>query len=729
MSRTAHKTCNLCEAGCGLLIDVEGVGDARVTRIRADEEDPISRGHICPKAIALREIQEDPDRLRRPVRRTRSGGWEEVSWEAALDEVAAKLAGIQLRDGNDAVGMYLGNPGAHNFGTVAYIAALRRALATRNQYTASSCDQNPKHAASLYLFGNVFKIAVPDLDRTDFLLMLGANPVVSNGSLMTAPGIRHRLRALKERGGELVVIDPRKTATAALADRHFFIRPGTDALLMASLVHVVRAEGLGRETHLADRVTGEVELERLVNPFPPEAVADRVGIPAAEIRFLARSFAAAPTAACYGRVGTSLQPFATLTNWLVDVLNLVTGNLDRPGGVLHANPAVDLADLVERIPGGPKEDWRTRVRGAPSFNGEQPAACLAEEIRTPGEGRIRGLLTLAGNPVLSTPNGRGLDAAFEELEYYAAIDIYRNETTRHAQLILPPTWSLEHGNYEIVFHQFAVHNSAKWSPAVLARPAGALSEWEILLELALRIGEAKADGALARRAFRTLRRRRDLFRPERVLDWMLRIGPRGDRFLPWRSGLRFADLEAAPRGIDLGPLEPSLEAWLDTRDARIDLAHPKMCAELVRLAGTLEAETLPGREGEEPELLLIGRRDSRTNNSWLHNVPMAVKGRDRCTLLMHPDDARKRGLASDDRVRVRSRVGEVEVPLELSEDLMRGVVCLPHGWGHDRPGLGLSLASRHAGVSFNDVADEHVIEPVVGNAVLNGVPVEVLRAR
>ncbi|MEE2675095.1 MAG: molybdopterin-dependent oxidoreductase [Myxococcota bacterium] len=713
---TRHKTCNLCEAGCGLLVEVE---DNRVLQIRADDGDPMSRGFMCPKAIALHEVQEDPDRLRRPVRRSGSG-WQEISWEEALDEVASNLARIQLRDGDDAVGLYLGNPGAHNFGTVAYLTLLRRALATRNNYTASSCDQNPKHAASLYLFDSTFKIAIPDIDHTDFLLILGANPVVSNGSLMTAPGMRRHLRELKERGGRLVVVDPRRTATAALADEHLFIRPGTDALLLAALVRTVLDEKLGRESHLQAVIEGRDGLRTALSPFSPEAVDATLGIPAERIRRLAREFAEAPRAVCYGRVGTSLHPFATLANWLVDVLNIVTGNLDRPGGALHATPAVDLPSLLEMIPdAGPKADWKTRVRGAPSFNGEQPAACMAEEIRTPGPGQVRGMLTVAGNPVLSTPNGRELDRAFEGLDYCAAIDIYRNETTRHANVILPPTWSLEHDNYEIVFHQFAIHNYAKYTAPVLAPEPGALREWEILVELGTRIAEKKAR-PLARLALRALRGLRAFFHTRRLLDWMIRVGPHGDGFRPWRKGLRVSDLVSEPRGVDLGPLAPSLLAWLEARDGRVDLAHPSMIAEVERLS----SEQL----GAEPEdgLLLIGRRDLRTNNSWLHNVPSSVKGRDRCTLIMHPDDAQERKLASDEPVRIRSRVGEVVARLELSEEIMRGVVSLPHGWGHkSQPGMQIGVAEANARVSINDLTDDQSLEPVVGNAILNGVPVEV----
>ncbi len=720
-SATVHRTCNLCEATCGLLVEVEG---QRVVRIRADEADPFSRGHICAKAIALKQIQEDPDRLRRPVRRT-ADGWEEISWEVALDEVARNLARIQRRDGDDAVGIYLGNPAAHNFGTLMYVTFLFQALDTRNRYSASSLDQNPKHASSLFLFGNTFLIPIPDLDRTRFLLMLGANPMVSNGSLMTAPGFRRRIRELKERGGRFVVVDPRRTETAAIADEHFFLPPGRDAFLLAALIHVVLDEKLGRACHFADRLDGVATLRTAVSAFSPEAVEERLRIPAARVRGLAREFAAAPSAVCYGRVGTSQNPYGTLANWLVDVLNIVTGNLDREGGAMFPTPAVDLPALIRMRGGdGPAIGWRTRVRGAPAFNGEQPAACMSEEMLTPGRGQIRAMLTSNGNPVLSTPNGRKLEEGFDALEYCAAIDIYRNETTRHANVILPPTWSLEHDNYEVLFHLFAVRNTAKYSEPVLAPEPGALHEWEIQLELALRIMELKSAWPHVRLALRALRRAKGFFHPKRVLDWMLRIGPYGDGFRPWRRGLRLADLIAEPKGRDLGPLEPRLNQILQTSSGRIDLAHPSMQAELRRLATELASPLAPASS----DLLLIGRRDARSNNSWLHNAPLAVAGRNRCTLRMHPADAAERGLASGQLVRIRSRVGEVRAALEVSDELMRGVVSLPHGWGHHRPGTATRVAEAHAHVSANDLTDEQLLEPVVGNAVLNGVPVRVAAA-
>jgi anaerobic selenocysteine-containing dehydrogenase len=714
-TRVAFKTCNLCEAMCGLRVEVRA---GHVERISADERDPLSKGHICPKAIALKQIQEDPDRLKRPLRRT-SSGWREIGWSEALEEAGRRLADIQLEHGDDAVASYLGNPGAHNFGIVMYLVPLYQALGSRNRYSASSLDQNPKHASSLFLFGNWLRIPIPDVDRTDFMLLLGANPVVSGGSLMSAPGFKRRVRALHARGGELVVVDPRRSETAALADEHIALPPGHDALLLAALVHTILSEGLGRDRGLMRFADGRPKLERSLSAFSAERAAEPLGLQPDAIRDLARRFARADRAVCYGRVGTSTQQHGTLANWLVDVMNLVSGNLDHEGGALFPDPAVDLPGLAHaRGALGSLGEWRTRVRGAPEFGGEQPTACLAEEISTPGDGRVRGLVTVAGNPALSAPNSGALEAALESLEFHVAIDFYLNETTRHADLILPPTWSLEHDNYEALFHGLAVRNTARFSPAVLEPVADARHDWQILLDLAWRIASRKAKGA--RRALPWLYGRlRHLPTTRRVLDLALRMGPRGDHLLPWRRGLRLADLEQAPHGIDLGALEPRGRAVLDTRDGRIDLAHPVMLDALARLAEA-PAPTRP-----DGTLWLIGRRDVRTNNSWLHNTAMSAKGPDRCTLWMHAEDAAKRHLEAGSRVRVESRVGAVTATLEIREDLMPGVVSLPHGWGHDRPGMRLSVASTRPGVNCNVLTDDAVLEPIVGNAVFSGVPVRV----
>lgn len=718
MTRVVHKTCNLCEAMCGLRIEV---ADGKIGRIEGDPNDPMSHGALCPKAIALKEIQEDPDRLQRPMRR-RGGAWEEISWDEAFQEAVSRIARLQGEHGNDAMASYLGNPGAHNLGVLFGLTPLYGALETRNRYSASSLDQNPKHATSQLLFGNWLRVAIPDVDRTDFLLMLGANPIVSGGSLMTAPGFRKRIDVLQARGGKLVVVDPRRTETARLADRHLFIRPGMDGLLLAALVHVVIEEKLGRDDPLADRRVGIEKLTAAVSPFSPEAVATSLGWEAQALRALAREFAAAPTAVCYGRVGTSQHIYGTLCTWLAEVLNLLTGNIDRAGGAMFPTPAADLAALGEMRDGGAEREFlsgTTRVRGAPRYNDESPTACLTEEITTPGKGQIRGLLTVAGNPVLSAPNGAALGRALEGLDTYIAIDFYLNETTQHADLILPPTWSLEHDNCEVLFHSFAVRNTAKYSPAVVAPQPHQRDDWQILTELGLRLSAAKATSPFKAVGWKAALRLLPLVTPRRLLGWMLRTGTYGDGYRPWRKGLRLRDLEDNPSGVDLGPLVPRLREMLGP-DGVLDVGPTIMLDELSRLQGELAAPP--------KGLVLIGRRDIRTCNSWLHNTRVGTKGRERCTLQMHSEDARKQGLVGRDTVVITSRVGEVEAPLELSDDLMPGVVSLPHGWGHRGPGLRMATAESHPGVSCNDLVDDQVIEPVVGNAVFNGVPVTVKAA-
>ncbi len=720
--KTMRKTCNLCEATCGLLVDVD---DERrhVLAIRPDHGDIFSRGHICPKAFKLKDVQEDPERLRFPMRRTRAGDFERVSWEEALAFAADGLVRIQRRDGRHAVATYLGNPSVHNFGAVLGAQFLLRALHSHNRFSASSLDQNPKHASSLFLYGNIAALPVPDLDRTHHLLMLGANPLVSNGSLMTAPGVRERLRGIQKRGGKVVVVDPRRTETAKLADEHHFIRPGADAFLLAALLNVILEERLGRDGPVTPKVVGLEAARRRVAPFTPEAVAGPTGIAAEAIRKIARDLARAPSAACYGRIGTCLQEFGTLASWLVDVVDIVTGNLDRPGGAMFTTPAVDIAALARTFGlEGHVGAWKSRVRGVPEFNGELPTACLAEEILTPGAGQVRGLLTIAGNPVLSAPNGRLLEKAMASLEHLVAVDLYLNETTRHAHVILPPAWSLEHDNYEAAFHLLAVRDTTKYSPAALREEPGTREDWEIISDIALRVIEGRESapgtglrGTLAWATARAARRLGLVPGPRFFLDLMIRFGPHGDRFRPWSDGLNLRKVAARPEGIDLGPLKTgALDRVMATKDGRIDLDHPTIARELERLAARLgEIGAGNGNGGGNGNgngrLLLIGRRGLHTNNSWMEPTQEAVR-RQGLTLHVHPRDAARIGVADGDRARVRSRVGEVTAPVKVTDDIMPGVASLPHGW---------------SGASVNDVTDDAPLEAITGNAVLNGVPVEV----
>ncbi|MDY7094461.1 MAG: molybdopterin oxidoreductase family protein [Acidobacteriota bacterium] len=734
MAEIHYRACPLCEAICGLRIEVQ---EGKVTSIRGDDDDPFSRGHLCPKAVALQDIHTDGDRLRRPRLRT-GDGWRELEWPEALDLAARRLRRVQEEHGRHSVAVYLGNPTVHNYGALLYAPAFISALGTRNRFSATSVDQLPHHLAGRLMFGHMLLIPVPDVDRTDFFLMLGANPLASNGSLMTAPGIRRRLKELQGRGGRLVVVDPRRTETAKLADQHLFIRPGGDALLLAALLrellHSSPRGGAGEEEfqrRLAPFTDGLEAVREAVEPFTPEAVEAGTGVAPETLRQLARDFAEAPSAVCYGRMGASTQAFGALCQWLINVINTVTGNLDRPGGALFARPAVDVVKSSGR---GGVGRFKSRVRGLPEFGGELPVAALAEEMETPGEGQIRALVTHAGNPALSTPNGRRLERALGELDFFVAIDFYVNETTRHADLILPPTGPLEHEHYDLAFHALAVRNTARFSRAVFDAEPGALHDWQIFDQLRSRLqrfGPRKAP--LKKRLAGWLTGR---LGPRRLLDLGLRTGPYGGGLNPLAKGLRLRNLLDDPHGIDLGPLEPSLPRRLRTRDRRLHLAPEELLADLVRLrehlpagdsaGSSAQAET--GTPGEPGALQLIGRRQVRSNNSWMHNYPRLMRGKDRCTLLMHPDDATARGLADGARVSVRSRVGSIEVPLEVSDEMMAGVVSLPHGWGHGRSGVELETATEHPGASINDLTDDQRIDPVSGNAAFSGVPVTVQAA-
>lgn len=711
--RTHYRACNLCEAVCGLVIEADG---EEILSIRGDRQDPLSRGHICPKAVALQDIQNDPDRLRRPLRRKEGesgpGAWEEVSWDEAFDEAAIGLRRVQQRHGKDSVAVYAGNPTVHSYGSLLYGPAFVRALGTRNRYSATSVDQLPHQFVAYLMFGHQLLIPIPDLDRTDFLLVLGANPLASNGSLMTAPDVKKRLQAIGKGGGEIVVVDPRRTETARLADQHLFIRPGTDALFLAGLLHTLFAEGLTNLGHLAGHTRGLEELREWVQPFSPGQVAEPTGIGEEEIRRLARRFAAADSAVCYGRLGVSVHEFGSLCQWLVTALNLVTGNLDSPGGAMFTLPAVDPVGAGRSR--GNYGRWKSRVRGLPEFAGELPVATLAEEMLTEGPGQIKGLVTSAGNPVLSTPNGRQLEQALEGLDFMVSIDFYLNETTRHAHLILPPTPPLERDHYDLAFHVLAIRNTAKYSPPLFEAGEECRHDWQIFEALRRRLAPKPALQARIRR--RLLEERG----PAALLDLALRAGPYGSGFKPFGKGLTLKRLRHQVHGADFGLLTPGLPRRLATESKRIELAPPVLLEDRQRLLDSIEAQ----REGP---FLLIGRRQVRSNNSWMHNYRRLMRGKARCTLLVHPEDAAALGLEEGGQAAVTSRVGSIVVPVEASEQMMRGVVSLPHGWGHGRPGTRLQVASEQPGASLNDVTDEHRVDPLCGNAALTGVPVTIER--
>jgi anaerobic selenocysteine-containing dehydrogenase len=712
------RTCNLCEAMCGVEISVQVNG---TLRIEGDAEDVFSHGYICPKAVALQDIHYDPDRLKHPVRRTNSG-WQQIGWDEAFDEVAHNLKRIQSKHGRHSVATYVGNPTVHNYGSLLFLPGFIRSLHTRNRFSATSVDQLAHHVAGFFMFGHQLLLPIPDLDRTDFLLILGANPAVSNGSLMTAPDVPGRLRAIRARGGKVILIDPRRTETARLADQHIFIRPGTDVLLLLALVHVVYAENLVKLDRLATFTDGVEIVGKLVADFSPEKIAPITGVPAEQVRELGRQFAAAKTAVCYGRMGVSTQEFGGVCQWLINVLNIITGNLDRPGGAMFTKPAFDVVGAPEGLaPRGSYGRWHSRVRKLPEFGGELPVAALAEDILTPGTDQIRAVITSAGNPVLSTPNGRQLDRAFSQLEFMASIDFYINETTRHANIILPPTASLEHDNYDLAFHVLAIHNTAKYTQPLFAPQENTRHDWQIFLELQTRMESRGPREQLLAKTKRAVIGR--FFPPSRLVDLGLRFGPYGNKLNPFASGLTLAKLKSSPHGIDLGPMETCLPNRLRTANRLIALAPEVFVNDIERVKTRLFASS---NGNHRPyDLLLIGRRQLRSNNSWMHNSERLVKGRPRCTLLMNPNDAADRDLVDKQQVQVRSRIGSIEIPVEICEEIMPGVISIPHGWGHDRSGVQLGVAEQHAGASINDITDDQSIDALCGTAAFNGTWVSV----
>ncbi|MFJ2744133.1 molybdopterin-dependent oxidoreductase [Streptomyces sp. NPDC087440] len=724
MSRTALRICPLCEATCGLTLTLDG---PRVTGARGDADDVFSRGFLCPKGAAFGELDGDPDRLTTPLIRT-NGQLREASWSEAFDLIAARIRPLIEEYGPHAVGVVLGNPNVHTMAGALYPPVLLGALGTRSLFTASTVDQMPKHVSSGLLFGDPFAIPVPDLDRTDHLLLIGANPLDSNGSLCTAPDFPGRLKALKARGGTLTVIDPRRTRTAKLADRHVAIRPGADAALLAALAHVLFAEKLAAPgPHLADRLDGLAEVEEAVREFTPEAVAEVCDVPAEVIREVARELAAAPTAAVYVRVGGSTVAFGTLANWLVDVLNTLTGNLDRPGGALFPLSATSVAGTPSRK-GFALGRWRSRVGGHPEAKGELPLAALAEEIATPGEGRVRALITIAANPVLSAPDGDRLDNALaDDLDLMICVDPYLNETSRHADVILPPPPPSRSAHFDFAFNGFAVRNQVRYTPAPVPLDAGALDECEIHARLVLAVSglhgaePSAVDDLIVDRVLHKAGAPREAAAdltgdtgPERILDLMLRLGP--------YQGLTLAALRAAPHGIDLGPLEPRLDQVLRTRTGRVELLPDPIAADLPRLRASLDARRPDGT------LLLVGRRHLRSNNSWMHNLPALNGGSNRCTLHIHPLDAERLAVTDGSLVRVRGAGGEIPAHAEVTPSVRAGVVSLPHGWGHDRPGTRLTVASARPGANVNQLLDGSRLDPLSGTAVLNGFEVTVTPA-
>jgi anaerobic selenocysteine-containing dehydrogenase len=722
---THFRACNLCEAICGLEIETDGMD---VVSIRGDKKDPLSHGHLCPKGVALQDIYEDTNRLTQPIRKTTGGGWEQISWETAYADIAKRTISLCKQHGSESMAVYLGNPTVHNYGTLLFNRSLINAIGRPQLYSATSVDQLPHHFASSYMFGHSMLIPVPDVDRTNLMLIIGANPLASNGSLMTAPGIGDRINAIRSRGGRIVLIDPRRTETARVADAHHFIRPGSDVWFLAGLLNVIFEEQLDDRGRLIRLSVGRELLEELTREVTPEIASARTGIDADTIRTLAREFTGSHTAVCYGRMGLSTQPHGGLCQWLVNALNIVTGNLDRPGGAMFATPVVSVVGRASTLHKVGR--WTTRVRKLPEFDGQLPVSALSEEILTPGKGQVHSLFTICGNPTLSTPNGRQLDRALESLELMVSVDIYINETTRHADFILPPTTGLEVDHYDLAFHALAIRNTAKYSPVSIPADVSSRFDWQILSELARRI--RPRGGGLSGFKARLKDRFMRWLTPTGILDLGLKLGPYGAWRSPgkWKSGLTLKRLRKNPHGIDLGPLRPQLPNCLRLPSEKIDLV-PDVFAKRFRQVVSEFSEKGHSEldsDGTANTFQLIGRRNVRSNNSWMHNSERLTRGKNQCTLLMNPQDVDRLGLEDGQRVVVSSRVGGIDIPLELSDSMMPGVISIPHGYGHNRLGSNIPVAEGHAGESINDLTDELVLDQLTGNAAFSGLHVTVSSA-
>ncbi len=727
-----HRICPLCEACCGLEIKVQ---NSKVISIRGHDADVFSAGYICPKGVALKDLHDDPDRLRTPLIK-RNGVFEAASWEEAYAEIERRLPPLMAAHGRNATAIAVGNPSAHKIGLLTYFGKLARALGTKNVFSASTLDQMPKQLASGLMFGHWLSVALPDITRTDYLLVLGANPLVSNGSMWTVPDFRGKAKALQARGGRLVVIDPRRTETAAVADAHHFIRPNADVFLLAAMVNTLFAEGLVKLGTVAPWVNGVAEVQLAVTGFTPEAVTKRCGLSAETIRTLTRDLASAPRAAVYARIGTCTQEYGTLCSWLVDVLNTLTGNLDAPGGAMFAKSAAFASNTAGKSgigKGVSTGRHHARVSGAPEVYGELPITCMAEEIETAGDGQVRALFTVATNPVLSSPNGPRLAKALDALDFMVSMDIYINETTRHADVILPGVSPLEDFHYDVAFPQLSWRNHARYSPPVLPAAPGQPEEWQTLLKLAAIVqGKGAAadantldDAQFVRDAQRLFGAHADaviqatqhLKGPQRNLDVALRSGPYGDAFGRKPGGLTLAKvIESNPTGgIDLGELQPRIPEMLRTPSGKVELAPPSLLQDLQRATQDLR--------GLAPDLVIIGRRDVRTNNSWMHNLPVLAKGPFRCTALIHPLDAARLDLQNGAMAEIQNGPRSVQAQVQISTEMMPGVVSLPHGWGHSLPGAKLHVAAHRPGANLNELLDDQLRDPLSGNAVLGGVAI------
>ncbi|MBL4606379.1 MAG: molybdopterin-dependent oxidoreductase [Pseudomonadales bacterium] len=770
-NNTHLQICNLCEAMCGLKIQTR---NGKVTSIKGNPDDLFSKGHMCAKALALKDIHEHKDRLRQPMRRTPQG-WEPISWEAAFKEIEENLGATKKKYGNDSIALYLGNPRGHHHGSLLTSILLRKSLNSKNCFSVASSDHLPHMLAAYTLFGHMAMLPVPDIDRTDYLLCFGANPVVSNGSIMGAPYIKKRLKALQDRGGTITTIDPRKTETGEMANKHIYIYPGQDAYLLLSMIYFIFKNKWLDQGEWQSYTHGIDELRQLIQAFDIDKMAVQTGIEIGLIESLTLEFTTSKRALAYGRFGVCTQKHGAVNAWLIYVLNIITGNLDQAGGLMFPRPAVDLALLSAIInEDGGFDAFQSKQWHLPSFDSEIPVVEMADEMLGSHPGAIKAFINVSGNPVLSTPDGKKLEKALGQLDFMVSVDGFINETNRFAHIVLPPTSALERSEYNMMCNLTAVRNNARYSGPLFSPPDDAKHDWQIFLQLS---GILNREYSLRSISLRLVAYLFKQLEPDGVLDLMLKLGPYGTTFrrkrlpktfkedekinkipmlsrtnlankiqyklqllfkvsplskrIDWNSEnsdlerkifpLTLKQLKSKPNGIDLGAMNPSLPERLFTRDKTINLIPDIYQSELKGINKNFSARIAL----TENEFYLVGRRTPRSMNSWLNNIERLTKGRPANTLLMNQESAHSLNLKEGDRVRLESNQQFIVVVVELCSSIMKGVISLPHGWGRDMHAGESEVADDSSKASFNDLTSNKDFDSLSGVSVLSGFIVKV----
>ena len=702
-----YRTCHLCEAMCGLEIEVE---NNQVLSIKGHKEDIYSKGHICPKGVALKELHEDPNRLKKPVQRTENG-WREISWTAAFDIVEKELKKIRKKDGNDAIATYTGNPTVHNTGTALTLYDTVNAINTKNRYASHSLDSVPVFLVNQMMFGHAMLAPVPDIENLDYFLIIGANPLASNGSFMSTPDIKGKIKRIKEKGGKVVVIDPRKTETAKKASEHYFIKPEMDVLLLLGIINEIFKRDIRRDDPCISYSKGLEDLKQLAQDYPIEIISPLTAISENNILQIVEDLIQSKSPVVYGRLGVNTQRFGTLCQWLITSINVLLGQLDKKGGLLFTLPAIDYVTLMAHE--SKMFRYKSRLKEYGEIVGEYPTATMAEEMLTPGKGQIKALLSIAGNPARSAPNSTQVEEALQGLDFMVAVDMYINETTQYANIILPPAVGLETMHYSFVLHMVATQNTTKFSPPPLSIDAEQRYDWQIMTELQRRLFDGNPIKSIQNYITSKIS-------PKRKLDLALKTGPYGiwggRRFK--KDGLSLAKLEKIKEGVLLEELKPQLPKRLFTSDKKVNLAPDLFVKELENVKTLLSQN----KHTDYP-FTLIGRRHLRSNNSWMHNLPILQGGSRKCTAMIHPTDAAKLSLSNDQEVEVYSKLGSISIAVEITEDVIPGTISIPHGWGHAGKNIQLDVAQKDQGVNVNKLMDHERLDPLSYNMAFNGHPV------